>query len=158
MYYVFIWKFQGEHTTEQFETKLEIYDYQKEELEKKFRELREFVDTKMNEQILLHDRMVMRYRKMKDKCRNYDENFKQMQTENCRIKLITQCLMCNVEKLFSYSSIKKFLTRCDDYKNDFLFVEVSHSDTSISDFLCLLYVDIDFKLRLIRFGTDDVFV
>lgn len=100
--------------------------FQREESENKLRELQDFVDTKMKVQILLHDRMVIRYHKMMDKCKNYDKNFERMQTEYYRLKLITQCLMCKAAELFGCSSIEKRLIN-DGYNNDILFLEVSYT-------------------------------
>lgn len=128
---------------------MKISDHQNEELEEKYQKLREFVDTKIKEQVSIHDRMVIRYYKMIDKCKNYDEHFERIQTENCRVKLIIQYLMHKVRELFGCSSIEKHLTR----SNDVLFVEVSHTGASIFNFLYLLSVGVDFK----RIRFSDVF-
>lgn len=109
------------------EIKFKNCDCQNEKLEKELQELQEVVDTKMAQQISIHDRMVINYEKMVEKCKEYEKNIMQMRTENDHIKLIAEYLMRKAEELIGCNSIEERITDSDAFNDNALFLKVSHT-------------------------------
>lgn len=89
-------------------------------------ELRKRIDTKMSQQILLHDQMVVNHSRMVDKCKVYKEELERANLESSRFKLVAQSLTSKVEELTG-NKIEKRLDNSneDEYKNmevSFVFV------------------------------------
>ena len=62
-------------------------------------ELQENVNWKIDQQLLLNDRMVANYQRMMEKCDVYEEELEKIRSENARYKFVGQCLINKVEAL-----------------------------------------------------------
>ncbi|XP_025207238.1 paramyosin-like [Melanaphis sacchari] len=82
-------------------------------------ELREWIDTRMTKQLMLHEQMVVNYDRMLTKCYVYKEELERNRTENARFKFTSQCLMDKIKELTN-SDVKKSLIDLekDDNVND----------------------------------------
>jgi len=86
-------------------------------------ETKNWIDMKMNQQIMLHDQMVINHRQMLDKCKVYKEDLELANLENDRFKCIAQSLANKVEELTG----NKIEKRSDHGYND------EYSDVKVSE-------------------------
>lgn len=94
-----------------------LHDQQK--LDTELLDLREWTEQRMDQQMMLHDRMVVYYDRMLTKCNVYEEVLERARTENARYKFTSQCLMEKIKELTSTSVNKSSINSINnDEVND----------------------------------------